>query len=145
MSTINYVKLAEITVKSQKELDAISDDFAGIIFIWFGDLLSPAIVEKSYKGPVVARGFSHVRARGNSSIRAYDHSSVEACDYSHVEACDYSHITARDNSTVVALGFSSVEVWDNSSVNTRSKYCVVSRGCGFVGADDPWIWGGHHA
>lgn len=142
MNKINY---AEIAVKSQEELDMIPDDYAGIIFIWFGDLLSPAIVEKSYKGPVAARGFSHVRARGNSSVRAYDHSSVEAYDHSSVEACDYSHVTAWDNSTVVALGFSSVEVWDNSSVNTRSKNCVVSRGCGFVGADDPWIGGDHRA
>ncbi len=112
MSTSNYAELLKITVKSQKELDRIPDDYAGKIFIGFGDPLSPAIVEKSYKGLVVALGFSDVIARNNSTI------------------------LARADSFVVA--------WGNSSVHRLGNSPVVTCGC-FVGCDDPWLGGDHHA
>ena len=86
MSKINYAELAEITVKSQEELEMIPDDFAGRIFIQFGTPWFPAIVNKSYEGSVEARGNSSVVARGNSSVVARGNSSVEAWDNSSVVA-----------------------------------------------------------
>lgn len=85
MKKINYAELAEITVKSQEELEMIPDDFAGRISIQFGTWWSPAIVKKSYVGSVVARESSHVEAWGNSS--------VEARESSHVVADGNSQIT----------------------------------------------------
>lgn len=44
---MDYEKLSEITVKNQKELDAIPTDFKGRIYIEFGDYFEPAIVGKN--------------------------------------------------------------------------------------------------
>ena len=93
MKKINYAELAKITVKSQKELEMIPDDFAGIIFIQFGTCWSPAIVKKSYVGSVVALESSHVVARGSSHVVARGSSHVEARGSSHVEADGNSQIT----------------------------------------------------
>ena len=124
MSKINYAELAEITVKSQEELEMIPDDFAGRIFIQFGTWWSPAIVKKSYVGSVeawdnssvVAWESSHVVARDNSSVVAWDNSSVVARESSHVEAWDNSSVVAWDNSSVVARDNSSVVADGNSQI-----------------------------
>lgn len=154
MSTINYAKLSEIVVKSQKELDAIPGKFADtiVIKIKFGTPSFPAIVRKSYKYAVeasqhsnvvaygnsyiVARDNSHVKALYNSHVKALDNSSVEACDNSSVEAWenssvkawDNSYIVARDNSFVEARGNSQVKAWDNSSVKACDNSSVEATG-----------------
>ena len=62
MSDIDYSRLEEITVKSQSELDAIPDDFAGRIYIGFGTIWDKAVVSKKYQNKVVARENSSVVA-----------------------------------------------------------------------------------
>ena len=48
MKKIDYSKTYEITVKNQKELDGIPDDFRGRIYIAFGTLFKRAVVRKRY-------------------------------------------------------------------------------------------------
>ncbi len=92
--------MQELTVKTQRELDAVKVDYNGRIIITFGDAYNRAVVRKKYKYPVEARGNSSVVAWGNSSVVARGNSSV----------------VARENSSVVAWGNSSVVAWGNSSV-----------------------------
>ena len=120
MVNIDYSKIAEITVKSQEELDMIPLDFAGRIYIEFGTCYAPAVVKNRYKYRVVARG--------NSSVVARENSSVEARENSSVEARGNSSVVARGNSSVVARGNSSVEARENSSVEARENSSVVARG-----------------
>ena len=142
MKKINYAELAKITVKSQKELEMIPDDFAGIIFIQFGTCWSPAIVKKSYVGSVVAlesshvvaRGSSHVVARGSSHVVAWESSHVVAWGSSHVEAWESSHVEAWESSHVEAWGNSSVVAWESSHVVARGSSHVVARGSSHVEA-----------
>ena len=152
MKEINYAELAEITVKSQEELEMIPDDFTGRIFIQFGTYWSPAIVKKSYVGSVVAQDNSHVVARdnshvmardnssvvaqGNSSVVAWGNSSVEARESSSVAAQGNSSVVAWESSHVVARGNSSVVAWDNSSVVARDNSSVVARDNSHVEAWD---------
>ena len=159
MSKINYAELAEITVKSQEELEMIPDDFTGRIFIQFGTCWSPAIVKKSYVGSVVARESSHVVAwesshvvaRESSHVVAWGNSSVEARESSHVvafgdsfvvafgdsfvEARESSHVEAWGDSSVVARESSHVVAWGNSSVEARESSNVEAFGDSFVEAD----------
>ena len=149
---INYSKLEEITVKSQKELDDIPLDFKGRIYIEFGTYSNPAIVKNQYyytveaydNSTVEARGNSTVRAynnstviahdnstviaRGNSTVRAYNNSTVIACDNSTVIACDNSTVIACDNSTVIARGNSTVEARGNSTVEAYDNSTVEAYG-----------------
>lgn len=65
---MDYENLTEITVKSQKELDMISKDFKGHIYIEFGTHYNPAVVKNKYYRSVIARENSFVKAWGNSQI-----------------------------------------------------------------------------
>ena len=113
---IDYEKLTEITVKSQVEFNMIPDDFKGRIYVEFGTYLNRAVVNRSFKCSVEARGNSFVEAWGNSFVVARGNSSV----------------VARGNSSVEARGNSSVEAWGNSSVeasgNTQVVNCQISNG-----------------
>ena len=109
---IDYEKLEEITVKSQKELDDIPLDFKGRIYIEFGTYWDRAIVKNKYYQRVVARENSSVEAWGNSSVEAWGNSSVEAWENSSVEAWENSSVEARENSSVVGSG--NVQVVDCS-------------------------------
>ena len=117
MANIDYDKLAEITVKSQEELDLIPMDFAGRIYIEFGTYSTPAVVKKRYKYRVVARE--------NSSVEAWENSSVVARENSSVVARGNSFVVARENSSVEAWENSSVEAWENSSVVAAGNTQVV--------------------
>ena len=117
MNKIDYGKLEEITVRSQDELDAMPDDFAGRIYIEFGTTWNKAVVNKKYRNSVVARENSSVVARGNSSVVARENSSVVAQENSSVEAWG--------NSSVVAWGNSSVVAQENSSVVGNANAQVV--------------------
>ena len=101
MKKINYSKTDEITVKNQKELDSIPDDFRGRIYIAFGTLFNRAVVRKRYLLSVVARG--------NSSVEAWENSSV----------------VARGNSSVVAWGNSSVVAWENVQIVKMSLFAKL--------------------
>ena len=151
MKKIDYEKLTEIVVKSQKELDDIPLDYKGRIYIEFGNWWDKAIVKNNYyysvvarenssvvawenssveareNSSVVARENSSVVARGNSSVEARENSSVEARENSSVVARGNSSVEARENSSVEAWGNSSVEAWGNSSVVARENSSVVAR------------------
>ena len=127
MKNINYETFAEITVKTQKELDMIPLDFKGRIYIEFGTYFYPAIVKNKYYYRVEACGNSSVVARENSSVVARENSSVEACGNSSVEAWGNSSVVAWGNSSVEACGNSSVVAWGNSSVVARENSSVVAR------------------
>ena len=124
MKKINYSKTYEITVKNQKELDSIPDDFRGRIYIAFGTLFNRAVVRKRYLLSVVAWGNSSVEARENSSVVAWENSSVVAWENSSVVARGNSSVEARENSSVEARGNSRVVAWGNSSVAARGNSSV---------------------
>ena len=105
--------MEEIIVKSQTELNAIKADYKGRIYIEFGSLFVPAIVNKKYLYSVVARGNSSVVARENSSVVAWGNSSVEAWE----------------NSSVVAWGNSSVEAWGNCQIVNKGTKGELSTNC----------------
>jgi hypothetical protein len=110
--------MSEVTVKTQKDWDAIPNDFNGVIYI--NAAKETIIIVRERKG-------WRVEAWDNSSVEAWDNSSVVARDNSSVEAWDNSSVVARDNSSVVARDNSSVEAWDNSSVVARDNSSVVAR------------------
>lgn len=135
MSKINYAEFAEITVKSQEELDMIPVDYAGRIFIKFGTRQSPAIVSKMYRGSVAALdnsfvevwGYSSVRAWDNSAVEAHDNSSVKAWGNSYVEAWDNSYVEAYDNSSVDAYDNSFVSAWSNNTIKAHNNSSVMAH------------------
>lgn len=86
MKKINYESLAEITVKTQKELDMVPLDFKGRIYIEFGTYYHPAFVKNKYYRRVVAFGNSSVVAFGKSSVEARDNSSVAGSG--NAQICD---------------------------------------------------------
>ena len=65
---MDYSKLAEITVKTQEELDAIPNDFKGRICIEGGTPFARIYVNKKY--------YWRVEARGNSSVVAWENSAL---------------------------------------------------------------------
>ena len=117
---IDYSKLTEITVKTQKELDMIPDDFAGRIYIEFGTPWDRAVLRKRYRRSVVARGNSSVEARGNSSVVAWENSSVEAWGNSSVVGAGNAQIVDR-------LCGGRIEITGNARVvytpKTAEEYC----------------------
>ncbi len=141
---IDYSKLEEITVKSQKELDDIPIDFKGRIYIQFGDCWNPAVVKNKYYRTVEACDNSTVRACDNSTVRAYGNNTVEACDNSTVRAYGNSTVRAYgnstveacDNSTVRAYNNSTVEAYDNSTVEACGNSTVEAYGNSTVEACD---------
>ena len=78
MKKINYESLAEITVKTQKELDMVPLDFKGRIYIEFGTYYHPAFVKNKYYRRVVAFGNSSVVAFGKSSVAGSGNAQI--CD-----------------------------------------------------------------
>ena len=101
-----------ITVKSQRELDAIPVDFNGRIYIEFGTPYNRAVVNRKFNSAIV---------------EAWENSSVEAWENSSVEARGNSSVVARGNSSVVARGNSSVEAWENSSVEAKHNAQVNDK------------------
>ena len=107
-------EMREITIKTQKELDALPPKFDEYtrILITGGTTCDRIIVR-------VARENSSVVAWGNSSVVAWGNSSVEAWGNSSVVAWGNSSVVARENS--------SVEAWGNSSVKIYSEYCDIKK------------------
>ncbi len=137
---IDYTKLGQITVKSQKELDMIPDNFKGEIYIEFGTMWNKAIVRKRYYKSVVARENSSVEAWGNSSVVARENSSVEARGNSSVEAWGNSSVVARGNSSVVGNGNTQIvdrlrngriEITGNARIVYMPK--TIEEYCSFYG------------
>ena len=132
--SIDYSKLEEITVKSQDELDAIPDDFAGRIYIEFGTCWNKAIVRKRYRQRVVARGNSSVEARGNSSVEAWENSSVVAWENSSVVARGNSSVVANANAQVVdRLRGGRIEITGNARIVYMPK--TIEEYCAFYGIE----------
>ena len=98
MKKINYSKTYEITVKNQKELDSIPDDFKGRIYIAFGTLFNRAVVRKRYLLSVVARENSSVVARGNVQI-------VKMSSFAKLKTSGKSRIVEMPKSVIEFLDF----------------------------------------
>ncbi len=82
MGNIDYFKLNEVTIKTQKELDAVPLDFIGRIYIDCGS--HKIQVRNRYYFPVVVLNNSHVVACGNSYVVAKGESVVVARDMSAI-------------------------------------------------------------
>ena len=95
---MDYKNLEEVVVTTQNELDDISLDFKGRIYIKSSVRI---VVTNKYYFSVEAMGISSVIARDNSSVVARDNSSVEAWDNSSVEAMGISSVVAWGNSQIV--------------------------------------------
>lgn len=100
--------MKEIEVFSQKELDALPDDFDGRIVIKFGTLDNRAIVNRRFKYAI--------EAHDNSCVEVYNDGSVAAYNYSFVSAYDNSFVVAYDNGSVTAWG--NVQVEDKTRTHT---------------------------
>ena len=127
---MDYSKLSEVTVTTQKEMDAIPLDFRGRIYIKANARIVVShkycwSVEAWDSSSVEAWGNSSVAAHGNSSVEAYGNSSVAAYGNSSVAACGNSSVAAYGNSSVAAYGNSSVEAYGNSSVEANANVQVV--------------------
>ena len=123
--------MAEITIKTQAELDALPAKFEEYthIYIQGGTPYDRIVVRVAWENSSVeAWGNSSVEARENSSVEAWENSSVVARGNSSVVARGNSSVEARENSSVVARGNSSVEAWENSSVEAWENSSVVARG-----------------
>ena len=117
----------EITITTQKELDAIKGDFKEFTYIYIRSTEKIYVTKKWGNSSVEAWENSSVEAWGNSSVVARENSSVEARENSSVEAWGNSSVVARGNSSVEARGNSSVEAWENSSVEAWENSSVVAR------------------
>ena len=120
----------EITVTSQQELDNLTHDYHGRIYIKFGTPYDKAIVRRKYD-------FAYVEARDNSSVEAWENSSVEAWENSSVEARENSSVVARENSSVVARDNSSVVASGNSQINQKSDASKINASSNARVVHDP--------
>ena len=115
MKKIDYSKTYEITVKNQKELDSIPDDFRGRIFIAFGTLFNRAVVRKRYLLSVVARENSSVVARGNSSVEAWGNVQI-------VKMSSFAKLKTSGKSRIVEMPKSVIEFLDFYGIrHTKTK------------------------
>jgi hypothetical protein len=115
MKEIDYSDLTTITIKTQKELDAVPLDFEGRIYVKCDrdDWLQ---IRHNYRYPVEVYGNSSVEIFGNSSIRAFQNSTVAANDDSSVRAYNNASIGAFGNSSIVVNESASVKAYENSFV-----------------------------
>ena len=100
--------MREITVNTQVELDAVPNDFAGIVIVTGGSLVHPIHVVAKGSAHVVARGSAHVVARGSAHVVARESVHVVAWGSAHVEAWESVHVVARGSAHVVASKWSTV-------------------------------------
>ncbi|MGI6155755.1 MAG: hypothetical protein ACOYEB_07390 [Enterococcus lemanii] len=133
MKEINYSDLMEITIRSQKELDAIPLDFKGRIYVKCsrGDLLQ---IMHNYHFPVTVCENSSVMAWKNSIVEAWDNSYVEA--YEDVQVIAYGNsivevnenvsVEAYENSSIIAYGNAIVEAYENSSVVAWENAIIIA-------------------
>lgn len=135
MKNINYSDLMEITVRSQKELDAIPLDFKGRIYVRCSseDWLR---IEHSYHFSVEVCGSSSVMAFDDASIVVYDNSSVEAYGNAEVVAWDNTRVEAYENSSVVAYGNSFIEAFDDSFIDANESSSVIANEYASIKAND---------
>ena len=151
MKKINYSKTYEITVKNQKELDSIPDDFKGRIYIAFGTLFNRAVVRKRYLLSVVARenssveawenvqivkmsSFAKLKTSGKSRIVEMPKSVIEFLDfygirhtktkaimYKAVRKTNNGYVSDYDNSFCYEIGKIKKETCDNNVFNVCSN------------------------
>ena len=120
---VDYNTATEIVATTQKELDAIPDDYIGRITIRG---VEPITITKNYNWRVEIKGDSKVIAEENTFVSAEDRSfviaksaSVRAKDHSTVFAKGRSNVVARDYSSIIAADKCSVSAWDHSVVEAR--------------------------
>ena len=114
--------MKEIIVNTQEELDAIKQDFGGIIKIVGIGIR----VGLRYHNRVEARENASVEAWDNASVEARENASVVARENASVVARGNACVVARENASVVARGNASVEAWGNASVVAWGNASVVA-------------------
>ena len=124
---IDYEKLEEITVKSQKELDNIPLDFKGRIYIEFGTFEGKAIVKNKYCRSVVARENSSVVAWGNSSVEAWENSSVIARGNSSVEARGNTQVVDRQINGKIQISGNARKVYMPKNIKEFMNYYGIKH------------------
>ena len=115
MKKIDYSKLSEITVKTQKELDRIPDDFRGSIYVK-SDQDSYILLSKNYLGEVYAYNHTRIKVIGDAHICAHHNTFVEAFDNACVVADDAAKVFAYDNTVIEATDLSRIDACDRSHV-----------------------------
>ena len=111
----------KVIVYNQAELNAVPDNFEGLIEIRGGDWYKPIIVDRHWgNSSVEARENSSVEAWGNSSVEAWGNSSVVARGNSSVEARENSSVEARENSSVDLNGYAQARVMSERA-NCKTK------------------------
>lgn len=143
MKKIDYSKLGEITVKTQKELDRIPDDFKGFIYV-DSNRDTEILISKNYLGEVRvindARvkviSDAHVCAYHNTLVKAFDSAYVVANDVAKVFVCDNTLIEATDRSCVVARDATMVSARNNSKVYAFDNSTIYAQDNSHVEAAD---------
>lgn len=127
MKKIDYSKTDKITVKNQKELDRIPDDFRGSIYVE-SDQDSYILLSKNYLGEVYTRNHTRIKVIGDAHIRAHHNTFVEAFDNAWVVAADAAKVFAYDNTVIEATDRSCVAAADATMVNARGNSKVYAFG-----------------
>lgn len=143
MKKIDYSKLSEITVKTQKELDRIPDDFRGSIYVE-SDQDSYILLSKNYLREVHACnhtqikviGDAHIRAHHDTLVKAFDNACVVADDAAKVFAFDNTVIEATDRSCVIACDATIVNARGNSKVYAYGNSAIYAQGNSHILAED---------
>lgn len=143
MKKIDYSKLSEITVKTQKELDRIPDDFRGSIYVE-SDQDTCILLSKNYLGKVYAYnhtyikviGDAHIHAHHDTLVKAFDNACVVADDVAKVFAFDNTVIEATDRSCVIACDATIVNARGNSKVYAYGNSAIYAQGNSHIQAED---------
>ena len=143
MEKIDYSKLDEITVKTQKELDCIPNDFKGYVYV-DSNRYTEILISRNYLGKVYVINDTcvkvvsdaHVYAHHNTRVTAYDSAYVVANDVAKVIAYDNTVISANDRSCIIAFGTTKVSAKDNSKIYAYENSIIYAHGNSHVEAAD---------
>ena len=120
----------ETVIRTQNELDALPDNYDGVISIYFGTEKNPARVNRTFAGIIRTCGTSVATVFGKNKVTVCDYSVVDVFDGCVVEAQDESFVRAFDECKVTATDQSRVETHDNSSAECLEQ-STVKKGFDF--------------
>ena len=132
---LDYSKLNEIIVHTQKELDNIPLDYKGQIIIddtnemWLE-------VKHNYYNYVIARNSAMVDAYDSARVDAYDSARVYARNSARVYAYDSARVDAYDSAMVDARNSARVYAYDSARVDARNSARVDAYDSARVDAYD---------
>jgi hypothetical protein len=120
--------MKEIIVKTQAEVDALSKDFAGVIYVEGGSQATPLELAVAFKeAAVIVRGQAWVRLWGSSHAVLWESSHAELWESSHAVLWGSSHavlwgeamVSAFNSAEIVAKGYNVISVRKSDRKNMK--------------------------